>query len=264
MALSVKYDELCVHLNAMLTHQCHLIWIDVICVDRINYFNLLWMRNTDTINVVNTPPPKQSFFIPANPPAYLVLFDINTAKLAEIYRELCIEQDWNIELIDSYVRETTAEPRPTPEPTKPRPKSQTKQSNKKIQSKNTSLAVSSSSTSVKKSNEEIFFICQFKRIVKIENSNNHSSFLKNVLQHSIIDNKFDESLKKVMKFSYKQINIPLRLSPLLLNVNTINNKHFYYTSLYKPVESIKPSEDDLDDLKRKIHTAPLIILSKKA
>jgi hypothetical protein len=46
---------------------------------------------------------------------------------------------------------------------------------------------------------------------------------------------------------YEKMYMPVRISPVVLNVNTLSNKHFYYTTLFKPVEYYK-HDVMMDDL----------------
>ena len=48
--LSLPYSELSNHLTNMLNLQCHLIWIHTIVVNKINYFNLLWVFDDQITN----------------------------------------------------------------------------------------------------------------------------------------------------------------------------------------------------------------------
>ena len=38
--------------------------------------------------------------------------------------------------------------------------------------------------------------------------------------------------------------MPIKISQLLLNVNTLTNKHFYYTALYKPIQYSKLIQEE--------------------
>jgi hypothetical protein len=191
VSLSVHYDNLNRHISEMLSLQCHLLWIDVIMVNKENYFNMIWTFNEEVNGCSN------KFQAKLTP--HMIFYDLNTAQMSRIYKEFSVEQNWNLELIDSYVKV-------------------------------------GKSTSADKSNEDIYYICQFRNIsdyvnLKIKNKEK----ILNQLQHSIIDNRFNECFTSKVKFSYGQNYIPIKLTPLILNLNTAKNKHYYYTIIYKPI-----------------------------
>lgn len=244
VALSVPYAELNSHLTTMMNVQCHLIWTDSILINKINYFNLIWQSNDEIYqinsldyiaNTNSTGVVDSSSSFPAKSPSFMIFFDLNTAQLAQINHELTIESDWTIQLVESYLK--------TPDLKVIKPKSGRRPQTTK------SGARDKSQMSSQKSVDEIFYICQFKK-----KTNEKEKSLK--LQHGIIDNRFDEAFKETVKYKAKtSIHIPLRSTPLLVNVNTISNKHFYYTSLYMPYDNYKPLDaedynENLSDLKQ--------------
>lgn len=209
IALSVPYDELGLHLKKMINSQCHLLWIDCISINQVNYFNLIW-QNNQTVNGVA--------FV--KPPAYLIFYDLNTAQLAQIYHEYSNENKWNLELVESYIKVKSIEPK-----IKFTRKSKLNdgKSPEKIPFQNPATI---------KSNEEIFYFCQFRQLFITTNEN------VNKLQHSIIDTRFNDSFDQCVQYSSvnRSISVPFRICPLVVNVNTITNKHYYYTCLYKPID----------------------------
>lgn len=127
----------------MISLRLHVTWIDVIQINKTNYFNLLWTCDQT-----------QHQASQARPPQYLIFYDLNTAQVAQIYKEHSLEHNWNLELIESYIKDS-----------KP--------------SLNIRKKSAKNHTSVLKSYEEILFICQFKF--------NSSATNKNKLQQSVID-----------------------------------------------------------------------------
>ncbi|CAF0947594.1 unnamed protein product [Brachionus calyciflorus] len=192
VALSLQYDELKSHVSTMLNADYHLTWIDIASINKINYYNLIWSPNDESC--LN----------------YIIFFDLNPAQLEYMYKEYSVDNNWNLELIESYVKYH-------------RPSLIKRKKLNRIKSTN-------------KSHDEILYFCQFRHI---ENSNNKTK-LFNTLKHSIIDTRFDDVYKKSTEsLSKKQAYMPIRINRVLIDVNTINNKHFYYTLLLKPVNLIQ-------------------------
>ena len=155
VALSVPYNELNSHLSTMINVQCHLIWMDSILINKVNYFNFIWQNNDEKYEInslkkMEKNPANCSYSFEANSPSFLIFYDLNTAQLAKVNNELCNDGNWIVELVESYTKYTgndvikrenrikTAKFRPRtakPKTTEPKPKEQ---------------------------NEEIFYICQFK------------------------------------------------------------------------------------------------------
>ena len=194
--------------------------MDCISINNVNYFNLLWQSNISNyeINSLNR---KETGSEPKNtaarPPPYLIFYDLNTAQLAQKYHEYSVEKKWNLQLVESYIK--------TPG----------------LASYNKKMRMKSSKTrtteilATTKSFDELFYICQFKR------SDSSTAQPPNRLEHSIIDTRYAEKFKETVKYSNdKRMFMPLRISPIVVNVNTVTNKHFYYTSLYKPISNYKP------------------------
>ena len=231
VALSIPYDELSKHLNVMINLCCHLIWIDCICVNNVNYFTLLWMSNNEASN---------SKFRQAKPPSYIVFFDLNTAQIAHMQRELNLK-NWNLELIESYVK--TIKPKSATKENQIQRSKSAKSAKKPTHCKSSSNHQLALTTSY----EEIFYICQFKCIQDNSLQKCDSKTL-NKLHHSVTDLKFNECFKDLVKHDKsKQNYIPIKISQILLNVNTLTNKHFYYTALYKPIQYTKSSQDEQQD-----------------
>jgi hypothetical protein len=216
----------------MINSQCHLICIDCISINQINYFNLIWESNYDEKNNIGL----------AYPPEYIIFFDLNTAQLAQIYYEFSIEKKWNLQLIDSYIK------------SKPAIKFKSADIKTKLKRSKTEYKI----PAITKSNEEIFFVCQFKQIF----DNNETI---NKLQHSIIDSRYNELFDQCVSYKPKQntISIPIRINPLVVNVNTLTNKHFYYTCLYKPILNYKQDEDiNLAQHSENLKQSPLYFCAK--
>lgn len=211
VAPSVPYEELSFHLKKMINSQCHLIWIDCISINQVNYFNLLWQSNYDESKCIGF----------ASPPQYMIFFDLNTAQLAQLNYEFSTEELWNLELIDSYIKTQTNLNSTDNDKTNYKPQSPNRKKIKDLKN-----------LAIQKSTEEIFYICQFKKI-----TNNKETL--NKLQHSIIDTRYNESFERNVQYFHntKTTSIPIRQCPIVVNVNTLTNKHFYYTSLYTPIEN---------------------------
>lgn len=204
VSLSLRHEELKNHISTKLNADFHLAWIDVVCINKINYFSFIW-----------TPDPENDKRNP-KPPNYMIFYDLNPAQLESIYKELSIDQKWNIELIESYIKYN---------------KPSLLHRRKSMQKVRFNLA------SIRTSNEEIRYICQFKY-----SNAEISKKTFNKLQHSLIDWRFDEVHAKTLEsLPNKQNYMPIRLTRVLMNVNTINNKHYYYSTLYKPVNIIQKS-----------------------
>ena len=237
-AISVPIENLSSHLRTMINLQCHLIWIDANTVNKINYFNFIWISNEDSFELNSLNPKFASIQCPkpitAKPPSFLIFYDLNTAQLAHLYKEYSQEKNWNLELIESYSRINLP--------------------NRKKTKKSSVSKISST-----KSYEEIFFICQFGY-----NDSNKNSKLNNKLHHSVIDTRFDEVFKQTVKHNFKQTMYhPIRVSPLLINVNTVNNSHLYYSSLYMPIDYYKPVNDDDYDEKNSDLTSTSLFTVRK-
>ena len=238
VALSIPQKDVDEHIKAMQDVQCHLTWVDVAMIDHVNYFNFLWMRNTN-VNSEKTQaskagtsdlPPNAVPLVgantfPAEPPRYLIFYDMNTAQMAQLYHTFTTDKCWNLELIESYLK--VVKPITVPRKTQlaaaaVRPKS----------------GVNAKHPAAVKSYEEIFYICQFR------NCSGETNPKLNQLQHGVIDTQFGILMRETVKNNYMQLCIPIRVTPLLLNVNTVTNKHFYYTSLYKTIDYFKLSDDE--------------------
>ena len=102
--MSVPYTDLNELIIKMIHEQYHLIWLDVIMINGLNYFNMLWKSNCSDIIIKNSNDEFKLF--EAKPPTYIVFYDLNTAQMAHIYKEYSIDQNWSCELIDSYSRST--------------------------------------------------------------------------------------------------------------------------------------------------------------
>ena len=219
IALSVPHNELDYHIKKMMHSQCHLTWVDCISINHVNYFNLLWQMNENETST-------------AKPPSYLIFYDLNTAQLAQIYHEYTIEKRWNLELVESYIKIKSNELK---NESKVRfKKKKSTDSSKLVKNK---LEKQDTNPALTESNEEIFYICQFRQVF------DKSEHL-NKLQHSLIDTRFNDAFNECVKFNSnkKLISIPLRICPLVVNVNTLTNKHYYYTCLYKPIETFNFDE----------------------
>ena len=218
--MSIPYEELNLHINTMLNLSCHLIWIDCIKINKINFFSLLWIHNDESGKIRS-----------AKPPSYMIFYDLNTAQLAHIYKEYCLDNNWNLEIIESYVKTTR--------PSNIRQNKDNRRA-KSARRFNQIDKTSSQQNSPSKSYEEIYYICQFKLC---ESNSKSAKKLNNKLQHSIIDLKYDEWYNQVV--SSKKY-IPFNINQILVNVNTINNKHYYFTTLYKPIDYFQLSDDDIE------------------
>ena len=245
VALSVPYSELNSHITTMLNVQCRLIWIDCIVINKNNFFNFIWQNNDESFDLNSIEMPQANTKLSdtccfqAKPPSHLIFFDLNTAQLAHINHKLSEEDNWSIELVDSYVKtpvlDLLAQQRLLNRPKTGAPRPQTSKSTRATTAKVPELKT----PRLQKSYDEIFYICQFKRM-------KNSSKSKFKLQQSIIDTRYDQTFKEIVKYSNeKPINIPIRSSPLLVNVNTMSNKHFYFTNLYMSYKKFQP-QDDLD------------------
>lgn len=221
ITLSLPYSELRTHLTTMINAHYHLVCVDSIVINKINYFNLLWTSNYEPVDHRSNTSKQQSH--QAKPPPYVIFYDLNPAQMAHIYKEYSIDLNWNIELIESYVRVI-----------KPR-----KNEKSKCEKLNPTL----------KSHEEIFFMCQFRNVSSTELHVNKESYL-NKLKHAVADTRFKESLSETVKYSVtKQNYMPIRITPVLMNVNSVSNKHFYFTSLYKPIDLFKNKEENIENEK---------------
>jgi hypothetical protein len=220
LALSIPLSHVDDHIKSMQDSQCHLTWIDVSMVNHVNYFNFLWMNNTTEPAFQSTSTRiKNEIAVetPAQPPRYVIFYDMNTAQMARLHHEYSVEKNWNLELVEPYLKV------------------------QKPPLSSVSLSASMQSASAKrkqnpataKSYDEMFFICQFKY------SGSADKNQLNKLQHSVIDTRFSECMQDMVKMNYTQLYMPVRVSPLLMHVNTATNKHIYYTTLYKPIEHFK-------------------------
>lgn len=220
IALSVPYDELQYHIKKMIFSQSHLIWVDCISINKVNYFNLLWQMNNNEANV-------------AKPPSYLIFYDLNTAQLAQIYHEYSIDKRWNLELVESYIK-----PKNSGLKNESRVKFKKKRSIDCKSAKRVEKVVEPENPALAESNEEIVYICQFRQQFD-------KNECLNKLQHSLIDTRFDDAFDQSVKYNShkKSISVPLRICPLVVNVNTLTNKHYYYTCLYKSIEKFKYDSD---------------------
>lgn len=225
VALSIRHADVEDHIKAMLDVQCHLISVDVTMLDDdVNYFTFLWTRNYEkpekTVMRTNA---DMAIDFNAQPPSYLIFFDMNTAQMAEVYSHYTTERNWTVELIDSYIS------RPYYAPS-----SRVKTA---ASSRTTKSALKkSSAASTVRSHEDITYIAQFKYTP--------GNKISNKLDHSIIDTRFNESLKEMTKVNYQQMHMPIRSCPVLMNVNTVTNKHLYFTTIYKPIDFMKIEVDD--------------------
>lgn len=170
VALSVPYVELNAHLTTMINVQCHLIWMDCIQINKVNYFNLIWQNNDEkyqinsleNINNANVTTETRSF--QAKSPTYIIFFDLNTAQLAAINHEYSTENGWSIQLVEQYIKI----PGEILEKVDSRPKT-SKPSKSKTNRPQTGNSLN---LATQKSYDEIFYICQYKRIISNrENSN---------------------------------------------------------------------------------------------
>jgi hypothetical protein len=262
VALSIPYKELNAHLTTMLNIQCHLTWIDCISINQINYFNLLWQKNYETGgngSLLSTPSSNQlslPCYFNAKTPQYMIFYDLNTAQLAQIYHEYTSDNQWNVQLVESYIKTPNASKKKVNQQLTDRKKSSktnrinNRSSSAITKSSDTFQLNSSSNSSISstaKSYDEIFYIVQFTRNIKsISNDINliEKNKLINKLHHSIIDTRYNQVFKECVKYSESaDMFIPLRISPLLVNVNTLTNKHFYYTCIYKRIKNYKPIDE---------------------
>lgn len=240
VALSVPYTELNAHLTTMMNVQCHLIWMDCICINKINFFNLIWQTNDEKheINSLNqeikSSRSEKSFC--AESISYLIFYDLNTAQLANFYQKFCIENNWSIQLVESYVKTPEikeAKRTNRPQTSKSRPLTS---KSSKLRPQIDKLIGSDNNIGTEKSYDEIFYICQIKKKTQ-------PNEVTNKLHQAIIDSRFDETFKETVKYSKdRAIYIPLRSTALLVNVNTMTNKHFYYTNLYMPYKNFQPAD----------------------
>jgi hypothetical protein len=198
-------------------------------VNKINYFSLLWTSNDETMSSSsNTTNLKTR---QAKPPSYIVFYDLNTAQIAHMHRELSLK-NWNLELIEPYVKIS-------------RPKNLYKESHNRKSAKSArkpiQAKVSSNQSLSITSYEEIFYICQFKFLHDIKGDVK----VLNKLHHSVTDLKFNDCFKEtVYHDKSKQNYIPIKTNQILLNVNTLNNRHFYFTALYKPIPYLKSCQEE--------------------
>lgn len=235
ISLSISYNDLNSHIKEMLSLQCHLIWVDVITINMENFFNMIWAINEDDQYKENIS--KSHNLFKAGPPSYMIFYDLNTAQMARIYKEFSIDKNWNLVLIDSYAKID----KPNKSNLDNNQINQTNfvRENKSKKGKNINFKdnIRIESLSTIESNEDIYYICQFKNISDYNNlGNKNKEKCINLLQHSLIDNKLNEFINKTVEFSYGQNYIPIKLIPLVMNVNTITNKHYYYSIIYKPIQ----------------------------
>jgi len=197
-------------------------------VNKVNYFSLLWTSNDETMasqaNATNLKVRQ------AKPPSYIVFYDLNTAQIAHMHRELNL-QNWNLELIEPYVKIV-------------RPKNLSKEINHRKSAKSArkpSQSRSSSNLSLATSYEEIFYICQFKLL----HDTKGDAKVLNKLHHSVTDLKFNECFKDMVYHDKaKQNYLPIKTNQILINVNTLNNKHFYFTAVYRPISYLKSTQEE--------------------
>lgn len=232
----------------------------MICINKVNYFSLLWTSNeheplkAKANGKVRDDSATSTVLHQATPPLYLLYYDLNSAQLARIYKERCVDDTFNLELVESYVK-------PVSKARSPNVNHNTNShhhisGNRQLNSSaehvtngrrlvksaaiiTATLSTSkkafnhhkvSSSLSTSRTNEEIFYMCQLKRVL----SHNATSHKLNKIQHSIVDSRFHERLREMVKFNYSQNYMPFKLSPILLQHSS--NKHFYYTTLYKAID----------------------------
>ena len=221
----------------MLNLGCHLIWIDCMVVNKVNFFTLLWMSNDESMySPANADTVKQRT---SKPPSYMIFYDLNTAQIAHMHREFTLK-NWSLDHIESYVKIV----KPKAQPGKDARKStksgaKSKQPHAQTTSANKTSSSSQQQPTQAKSYEEIFYICQFKCL--------HDSAPKliNKLHHSVTDLKFNECFRDLVTHDkLKQNYIPIKVSQILINVNTQANKHFYYTALYRPVQYVKSYQEE--------------------
>lgn len=204
----------------------HLIWIDVCRIVKMTYFNLIWHINkTDDETRLHK----------AEPPSYVIFYDLNTAQLAHFYKEYSIEKNWELELVDCYVKARNSS---LARHRSRRPKSRCVSA---CTVSPTKLNRSKSSTHLitTQSNEDIYYICQFRM-----SKNTHTM---NKLHHSVVDKKFLDNFREQVKFNYKQNYMPVRVVPMLFHVNTMENRHMYYTSVFKPVDRKLLGDEEIGD-----------------
>ncbi len=232
--------------------------MDVISTNKVNYFSLLWTSNEHEQFKVKSSVKKDdsatstsssSVMHQATPPLYLIYYDLNSAQLARIYKERCIDDTFNLELVESYVKPVNKFRTPNAnQKTSNHPAEENSITEHMVQGrrlvKSAAVISATLSTSKKASNqhkvsssyttskvhEEIFYICQFKRIV----GHNAATHKLNKIQHSIVDSRFHDRLREMVKFNYSQNYMPFKLSPILLHHSSY--KHFYYTTLYKAID----------------------------
>jgi hypothetical protein len=222
-APSIPQNHVEDHIKSMQDMQCHLTWIDVSMVNDVNYFNFLWMSNTTEPAVQSTSTRFKNEIAaetPAQPPRYIIFYDMNTAQMARLHHEYSVEQNWNLELVEPYLK-VVKPPLAT-----------------SLSASMRSVSRRSQNPAAAKSYDEIFFICQFKR-----NPSTDKNQL-NKLQHSVIDKRFSDSMQDMVKMNHKQMYMPIRVSPLLMHVNTATNKHMYFTTLYRPIENFKMAREE--------------------
>ena len=94
--VSVPHEALGCLVKTMFYRQCHLIWIDCIKIKHVNYFQLVWAPNQASKHG------NRAHTFASRPPRHLVFFDLNSAQLANLHKEYCVERGWSVSLLDSY------------------------------------------------------------------------------------------------------------------------------------------------------------------
>lgn len=136
----------------------------------------------------------------ARPPLYLVFYDLNPAQLESIYNQYICD-NWTMDLIESYVVHKDS-----------------------VLLKKRRQRMKSSS--VRKSHEEIQYFCQLKYCAEE---------MPNELRHSVIDSRYKQIYENNCGLIKGKFFIPIRHTRVPMNVNVINNVHFYHSVLLKPI-----------------------------
>jgi hypothetical protein len=197
----------------MLQADCHLTWLDATQFNNENFFSFIWTQNEEkqTINAESA----LQFPYHAKPPSCLVFYDLNSAKFTETYKNMTESHQWDLVLFDSYLKPVVSAPKRRPKP---------------VLSKNTT---------------DIFYICQFKR----RPAEDSAPFNKE--QHSLPDTIFKDKFKKMTANNPKQqLYAPSNLHPICVSSSAVSAKHFYWSALYKPIDSNETKvfiEDNLCD-----------------
>lgn len=90
VTLSIPYNQLYDHLMTMLNLDCHLKWMDVCLINKVNYFNFIWSKSPLNAS--------------GRPPEYVIFYDLPSAKFTEIANKYTNDLHWNLEMFDCYLK----------------------------------------------------------------------------------------------------------------------------------------------------------------